>query len=68
MTNKIPAPGQAGTLQESGGLREVSSADENATSHNWVKSTLGHGETMCTKCWCTNREAAVLGMLDRCTP
>lgn len=31
--------------------------------HNWVPSTLGHGETMCTKCWATNREAAVLGMI-----
>lgn len=29
--------------------------------HDWVKSTLGHGETMCRVCFITNREAAVLG-------
>ena len=34
--------------------------------HKWVKSTLGHGETMCTRCWTTNREAAALGILDHC--
>lgn len=34
--------------------------------HNWVPSTLGHGETMCTKCKITNREAAVLGELNAC--
>ena len=31
--------------------------------HNWVRSTLGHGEFMCTKCYVTNREAAVLGKI-----
>ena len=29
--------------------------------HDWVRSTLGHGETMCRRCLITNREAAVLG-------
>lgn len=36
------------------------------TAHNWVKSTYGHGETMCTYCHMTNREAAVLGLLNEC--
>jgi|SRR6266404_1436599 len=34
--------------------------------HDWVKSTLGHGETMCSRCCITNREAAVLGVADSC--
>lgn len=29
--------------------------------HDWVPSTLGHGETMCTRCSATNREAAAVG-------
>jgi len=33
--------------------------------HDWIKSPLGHGETMCRNCKVTNREAAVLGM-DMC--
>lgn len=36
--------------------------------HDWVKSTLGHGETMCSRCRITNREAAVLGKLNECEP
>lgn len=32
--------------------------------HEWVPSTLGHGETMCTCCCMTNREAAVLGAIE----
>lgn len=36
--------------------------------HDWVKSTLGHGEQMCSRCFVTNREAAALGMLDHCDP
>jgi hypothetical protein len=36
------------------------------TDHKWVKSNLGHGETMCEKCKVTNREAAVLGLLNTC--
>lgn len=36
-------------------------------THNWVKSTLGHGEAMCSKCKITNREAAVLGLLNQCS-
>lgn len=34
--------------------------------HNWIRSTLGHGETMCSKCHVTNREAAVIGTLNEC--
>jgi hypothetical protein len=34
--------------------------------HEWVASTLGHGETMCSRCRITNREAAVLGRLNHC--
>lgn len=34
--------------------------------HEWVKSTLGHGEIMCRRCCITNREAAVLGLLNDC--
>ncbi len=32
--------------------------------HTWIPSTLGHGETMCAKCFVTNREAAAIGMLE----
>lgn len=35
-------------------------------NHDWVKSTLGHGEAMCSRCLITNREAAVLGKLNAC--
>lgn len=34
--------------------------------HEWVKSTLGHGDTMCLKCSITNLEAAVLDRLNIC--
>lgn len=34
--------------------------------HDWIKSTLGHGETMCSRCFITNREAAVLGKTNDC--
>jgi hypothetical protein len=34
--------------------------------HEWIKSTLGHGETMCSRCFITNREAAALGVSDAC--
>jgi hypothetical protein len=34
--------------------------------HDWVKSTLGHGETMCSRCYITNREAAALGCSSVC--
>lgn len=34
--------------------------------HDWVKSTLGHGEQMCRRCLITNREAAVLNRLNEC--
>lgn len=36
--------------------------------HDWVPSRLGHGETMCARCFVTNREAAVLGMNDCTAP
>jgi hypothetical protein len=32
--------------------------------HDWIKSTLGHGETMCSRCFVTNREAAAIGMVE----
>lgn len=32
--------------------------------HDWIKSSLGHGETMCLACGITNREAAALGELN----
>jgi hypothetical protein len=32
--------------------------------HEWIKSTLGHGETMCSRCFVTNREAAAIGMAE----
>lgn len=35
--------------------------------HDWTPSTLGHGETMCRRCYGTNRELAALGELDHCT-
>ena len=34
--------------------------------HDWIPSTLGHGDTMCRRCWVTNLEAAVLGCMDHC--
>ncbi len=34
--------------------------------HKWVRSTLGHGETMCEHCKATNRELAVIGDLNHC--
>lgn len=40
--------------------------DKARQSHDWIPSTLGHGETMCRKCLITNREAAVLGLLNAC--
>lgn len=36
------------------------------TAHDWVQSTLGHGDAMCRRCRITNREAAVLGRLTAC--
>jgi hypothetical protein len=34
--------------------------------HDWIKSNLGHGEQMCSRCRITNREAAVLNRLNYC--
>jgi hypothetical protein len=36
--------------------------------HEWILSTLGHGETMCKFCHITNREAAVLRQTDEPCP
>lgn len=36
--------------------------------HTWTISKLGHGETMCVRCFMTNREAAALGMAMKCEP
>lgn len=38
-----------------------------ALKHDWIKSTLGHGETMCSRCCITNREAWALGW-EKCIP
>jgi len=38
-----------------------------AKQHKWVPSRLGHGESMCEYCCITNREAAVLGLMNKCT-
>lgn len=32
--------------------------------HNWVPSTLGHGNKMCNRCWVTDLEAAAIGMVE----
>ncbi len=34
--------------------------------HDWIPSTLGHGETMCNRCFTTNREVAALGITNAC--
>lgn len=34
--------------------------------HDWIKSTLGHGDTMCSRCFITNLEAAALGVSNSC--
>lgn len=36
------------------------------SAHRWTESSLGHGERMCERCGITNREAAVLGLLNEC--
>ena len=38
----------------------------NNIPHDWINSTLGHGEQMCSRCFITNREAAVLNLLNTC--
>ncbi len=32
--------------------------------HDWIKSTLGHGNTMCSRCFVTDLEAAAIGMVE----
>lgn len=34
--------------------------------HEWVPSTLGHGNQMCRRCWTTDLEAMALGDMDYC--
>lgn len=36
--------------------------------HNWIASTLGHGDLMCADCHITNLEASALGVVGTCTP
>lgn len=35
--------------------------------HEWINSTLGHGEQMCRHCKVTNREAAAIGIMEECS-
>lgn len=35
--------------------------------HDWIKSTLGHGDLMCRRCFVTSLEAAAIGMTE-CEP
>lgn len=35
--------------------------------HDWIPSTLGHGDTMCRRCFVTNLEAAAIGITE-CDP
>jgi hypothetical protein len=30
--------------------------------HDWIASTLGHGNKMCSRCFVTDMEAAAIGM------
>lgn len=32
--------------------------------HTWVRSTLGHGNQMCSRCCVTDLEAAAIGMTE----
>jgi hypothetical protein len=32
--------------------------------HDWIPSTLGHGNLMCRRCWATDLEAAAIGLID----
>lgn len=38
------------------------------SQHDWIPSRLGHGETMCRRCFITNREAAALGEMHCSIP
>lgn len=35
--------------------------------HDWIPSTLGHGESMCKRCCMTNREAMALRCFNDCS-
>lgn len=47
------------TLSQAGG--RSAGAPGNGDPHDWKVSTLGHGDTMCARCFITNLEAAALG-------
>lgn len=34
--------------------------------HDWIKSTLGHGNAMCRRCFVTDMEAGALGITNSC--
>jgi hypothetical protein len=36
--------------------------------HDWVKSMLGHGDTMCRRCFVTNLEATAINMTKCSVP
>lgn len=38
----------------------------NPLQHDWIPSTLGHGRSMCRRCFVTDMEAAVLGVMNAC--
>lgn len=63
---------EAGSAVDGGepfvGMDEGTRASPPPPGHEWVKSTLGHGEQMCAHCGVTNREAAVFGELDAPCP
>jgi hypothetical protein len=45
---------------------QIKPRKEVSTQHDWVPSTLGHGELMCSRCRITNREASALNTLNKC--
>lgn len=70
MTN-TPRERSGTTREVSGTMRDGADhavGPQAAALHDWTPSTLGHGETMCKRCFITNREAAALGQLNRCEP
>lgn len=52
-----------GTIKMEGDYR---SSNKGKAPHEWIPSTLGHGEVMCENCGITNREAAAIGSLRLC--
>ncbi len=45
----------------------ITQLEKAPTPHDWIPSTLGHGDVMCRRCRVTNREAAVIGTLNECS-